>query len=71
MQREEYRDGGTETQREEDRLTKDRGGGGDRDPGEMKTRMGKWGDTEFSWDAEAHSPTGQPQPCPDMLASHC
>ena len=48
-----------------------RGGGGDRDPGEMKTRMGKWGDTEFSWDAEARSPTGQPQPCPDMLASHC
>lgn len=30
---------GTKTQREEDRLTKDRGGGEDRDPGEVKTRM--------------------------------
>lgn len=71
MQREEHSDGGTKTQREEDRLTKDRGGGEDRDPGEVKTRMGKWGDTVFSWDAEARSPTGQPRPCPDMLASHC
>lgn len=54
---------GTETQREKDRLTKDRGGGGDRDPGEVKTRMGKWGDAVFSWDAEACSPTSFAQTC--------
>lgn len=39
----------TETQREGDRLRKDRGGG-NRDPGEVKIGMGKWGDTMFSWD---------------------